>query len=81
MGFALVSSAFSVAGLCASPSSSFRALFRLSVLPKAEAGRLPLRFGGVGNAIASTGGVPRVSEPCDEGDDRLVGKARCCGGM
>lgn len=44
-----------------------------------DAGRLPLAFPEM--EIVSLGGVPTVSEPCEEGDERLAERVRLGGGM
>jgi hypothetical protein len=64
-------SSFSVRGLWLSESSSFRDFFQLSLLPSASraAGRFPLIFDGYDMCSDDVGGVPIVSEPCDEGDE------------
>ena len=67
MGLALTSS-FSAAGLIVSESSSFLAFFLLSILFE-EDGLLPFTLEEAGYIMISVGGVPIVSEPCDEGDE------------
>ena len=68
-------------GLWASPSSSCRGrLLRPSfVMLLDEAGRLPLRLEL--KEMVSLGGVPMVSEPCEEGDERLAEMVRWGGGI
>ena len=46
---------------------------RLSVLLE-DAGRLPLPLAE--REIVSFGGVPTVSEPCEDGEERLADKVR-----
>ena len=80
VGFALDPSPFSVPGLWASPSSSCRGrLLRSFVMLLEEAGRLPL--GLPLKEMVSLGGEPMVSEPCDEGEERLAESVRCGGGI
>ena len=68
MGLALTSS-FSAVGLRVSESSSFLAFFLLSILFE-EDGLLPFTLEEeAGYIMISVGGVPIVSEPCEEGDD------------
>lgn len=70
MGLALTSS-FSAAGLWVSESSSFLAFFLLSILFEDD-GLLPFTLedeAGLRYIMISVGGVPIVSEPCDEGED------------
>ena len=66
-------------GLCASPSSSGRSLLLLLPMLLEDTGRLPLAFPEM--EIVSLGGVPTVSEPCEEGDERLAERVRLGGGM
>ena len=74
--FGLVSS-FSAAGLGTSVESSVRGFFLLvSVKPLTrEGGRFPIVSGGEKD-IFSVGGVPMVSDPCEEGEGRLFGRGR-----
>lgn len=44
-----------------------------------EAGRLPFPFEL--KEMVSLGGVPTVSEPCEEGEERAAERARWGGGM
>lgn len=64
VGFAF--SSFSAVGLRTSESPSLRAFF-LESLPDG-AGLLPLPLDDVGN-MCSVGGVPMVSDPCEEGEE------------
>lgn len=68
VGFALVSS-LSAVGLCDSDASSFRGFFLLSPFEMDDAGRFPLRFDDDEGYMCSVGGVPRVSEPWEEGEE------------
>jgi hypothetical protein len=71
VGLAFVSS-LSAEGLWASDSSSFRDFFLLSTVPLdiEDAGRFPFTFADDDDGyMCSVGGVPSVSEPCDEGDE------------
>lgn len=70
-------SSFSAAGLGSSVESSVRAFFLLGlpVPPTSEGGRFPLVSGGEKDII-SVGGVPMVSDPWEEGEDRLWGRER-----
>lgn len=70
-------SSLSAAGLAPSVGSSVRGLFLLvSPGPLArEGGRFPIASGGEKD-IFSVGGVPMVSDPCEDGDERLFGRER-----
>lgn len=79
VGFALTSSVLVEGSLGPSPLSSVRAFLRLSIvlsLAREDAGRFPFMLCGTGYAI-SIGGVPIVSEPFDDGEERLRGIATC----
>lgn len=67
----LVFSSFSTVGLRSSRSTSLRGFFLLSLpltVDTEEEGRFPFMLEDDGY-ICSVGGVPIVSDPCDEGDE------------